>query len=401
MTNQRVSRVMKTIKSDKTPAQTTFGYFLRDTKDHNMTVLMDSGVYRHLSFSRNGSSDCKFELVTWPGHLSISGDMGSFTFSRLHDMFEFFRTDRRRRNLTKFDPEQTTNLGYWAEKLVAVDRYGFQELSGPKIKQHVLGYIEDEEYLKERYGEESWAEIKEEIDDLIEHIECRSNYEMQELVQEIYEFDKNGFQFTDFFENNLNDYTHHFMWACAAIAYGVQEYDLKRKAEAIHEVATINYPDGSHMPPLVGPTLARYYAKPDFRAMHLLPENRGAYLICGLNEEDTKKVESGEIRSHHSIWPKNCVPFDAATSYYLMGIYAYDGAGKEISEALASLMQTLPDRPVYADPATQDGLNWMHKNGFSKISGTGGAMKSSTKAIARDPQPQPAAKTKKSSSPSI
>ncbi len=34
-------------------------------------------------------------LSAWPGHPAYAGDMGSFVFARLDDMFQFFRTDRR------------------------------------------------------------------------------------------------------------------------------------------------------------------------------------------------------------------------------------------------------------------------------------------------------------------
>jgi hypothetical protein len=45
-----------------------------------------------------------FDVVTWPGHLSISGDMGCFVFTRVDDMFTFFRGH-----------EDAPNLGYSAK----------------------------------------------------------------------------------------------------------------------------------------------------------------------------------------------------------------------------------------------------------------------------------------------
>jgi hypothetical protein len=78
-----------------------------------MKVHRDDGIYRHLKFSRNGSNSYRFDLVTWPGYLSVTGDMGTWTFGRIADMFDFhgqpFRAAR------KF----LINPGYWSEKFEA------------------------------------------------------------------------------------------------------------------------------------------------------------------------------------------------------------------------------------------------------------------------------------------
>src|SRR4051812_7199267 len=85
--------------------------FLKDVERHKMSVKLSDGVYRHLRFSKPLDSNMWFELVTWPGYLTISGDMGTWAFSRITDMFEFFRS----RN----DGELEINSGYWSEKLQA------------------------------------------------------------------------------------------------------------------------------------------------------------------------------------------------------------------------------------------------------------------------------------------
>ena len=66
--------------------------FLKDVKNHGMEVRRDDGLYRHLIFRAPKDSWHQwFEVVTWPGSLAINGDMGSWCFSRIEDMFEFFR----------------------------------------------------------------------------------------------------------------------------------------------------------------------------------------------------------------------------------------------------------------------------------------------------------------------
>lgn len=71
--------------------------------EHVMTVLRDDGLYRHLRFSKPNTGSYRFDLLTWPGYLTITGDMGCYTFTRLPDMFEFFIG--------------YINTDYWAEKI--------------------------------------------------------------------------------------------------------------------------------------------------------------------------------------------------------------------------------------------------------------------------------------------
>lgn len=81
----------------------------RTIRAHEMTVLHDDGLYRHIRFC---SPDCNFywfDLITWPGHLTVNGDCGTFTFSRVEDMFGFFRGHR-------------INPQYWAEKICGETR---------------------------------------------------------------------------------------------------------------------------------------------------------------------------------------------------------------------------------------------------------------------------------------
>lgn len=87
--------------------------FKRDTESHSMLVENDNGVHRSLYFSEKGNAAYHFRIITWPGHLAISGDMGDFVFARTPDMFDFFRSK-----------EGEINIGYWAEKLTADSVFG-------------------------------------------------------------------------------------------------------------------------------------------------------------------------------------------------------------------------------------------------------------------------------------
>lgn len=66
-------------------------HFLKCVSEHNIEILRNNGVNRHIRFKKIGTTDAMFDIVTWPNHLCITGDYGSYLFSRIHDMFEFFR----------------------------------------------------------------------------------------------------------------------------------------------------------------------------------------------------------------------------------------------------------------------------------------------------------------------
>lgn len=112
------------------PNRTAKESFAEDITKHELTFCLDLPPYRSIYFKRPGSSAYRFNLVTWPGFLCYSGDMGCFTFHRLEDMFEFFRGDR-------------VNLSYWGEKLEAVDKYdGGTTYSPDKAKRYIVDDVE-------------------------------------------------------------------------------------------------------------------------------------------------------------------------------------------------------------------------------------------------------------------
>ena len=91
--------------------------FLLDTAFHRLEIIRDDGLYRHLRMKQPGTSCYYFDIITWPGYLTVTGDMGTWTFSRIADMFDFF------------GPWQDgINTGYWSEKLEAGAGYSACEL---------------------------------------------------------------------------------------------------------------------------------------------------------------------------------------------------------------------------------------------------------------------------------
>jgi hypothetical protein len=202
--------------------------FLKDVAMHEMHVLLDNGVYRHIRFKRPGTGCMHFDLITYPGHLVYSGDMGCYVFSRLEDMFQFFRTDREHLHRGE---KLAINLGYWSEKLRAVDggrhNPGAMEFSEDKfrrvINEYRIGWMRDNRY---RMGKDARRELWEAVDwcvlDKIDgdgRVAVNAAYEFSERIG------GRSFQFDDLFEHNFEQFRYHFIWCCYALAWGVQKYD--------------------------------------------------------------------------------------------------------------------------------------------------------------------------------
>ena len=201
--------------------------FLKDVSKHAMQILKDDGIYRHLRFASEGehSWNQHFSIVTWPGYLAFSGDMGCFVFSRLKDMFEFFRTR------PSDDPAKLfINTDYWAEKLVAVDNCGgstsgamqySEERFKKRVNEHVDEWIKDWELTNDQQGE-----LRQAIeDDVLRYGDDGEHKAHEVLLDFSCEIDGERFEFTDAWEWDLKVYTLRFVWCCYAIAWGIKEYD--------------------------------------------------------------------------------------------------------------------------------------------------------------------------------
>lgn len=188
--------------------QLTQERFLKDVTNHKLEVLLDNGVYRHLKFSNNGSSCYRFDLITFPGHLLITGDMGDLLFERVQDMFPFFRGDG-------------INPRYWEEKLQASDGDVTEidvEAFTQYVNEDVESYIEgmDDEDADELKSDVQWK-ILDMVDD---------STPIHEAYRLVSEYNDHGFSFTDYHDWNFKQYTVHYLWKLYAIVWGIQQYDL-------------------------------------------------------------------------------------------------------------------------------------------------------------------------------
>ena len=191
--------------------------FLKDTKDHKMEVIRAEGVNRHLRFRKPGTICYGFDIITWPGHLCITGDCGTYVFRRLEDMFQFFRSD------IVMDDGFRINPGYWAEKVLAKDvRHGIKRFSIERFAENVRTYFEDSEvFEKEGFAGECWKQIEKQM------LNCvSSEFEAYEAIQC---FECDGFRFEDFWEFDSQEFDFGFLWNLYAIVWGIREFDNAEK----------------------------------------------------------------------------------------------------------------------------------------------------------------------------
>jgi molybdopterin converting factor small subunit len=196
--------------------------FLNDVSTHEMHIIKDDGFYRHIRFKKPESIHFSFDLITWPGHLCFTGDMQTFIFSRLDDMFCFFRIDKKDFNYNK--DGLSINPSYWAEKLLAAPfsgrTSGFEEFSEEKFKSTIKEiydqYCHEEEDLSEEDKSNLWEEINENV------LNAENEYDAHRFAND---FSHGEFRLHDFWEHNLKDYTFHYIWACFAIVWGINKYD--------------------------------------------------------------------------------------------------------------------------------------------------------------------------------
>lgn len=195
-------------------------HFEGDIAKHEMQVIRDDGVNRHIRFKRPGTMAMHFDVLTWPGYLCYTGDMGTYVFSRLLDMFEFFR---RRESSEPY----RMDVRYWAEKLEAEDcADGSRRWSEKQFEKEVRAYFEratcDEDEWPQARKDALWAEIDEQV--------CTEASQGEAYAwAALSKFDHEGFRFDDW-ERDCKVWTHRFLWCCHALEWAIGTYDSAKSA---------------------------------------------------------------------------------------------------------------------------------------------------------------------------
>jgi hypothetical protein len=188
-----------------------------DTANHKLTILHDQGLYRHLYLSNPECGIAWYEIVTWPGSLTIKGDMGGYTFSRVDDMFKFFRG-----GAWKGEP----NPIYWSEKTTGGTR-ACMEYSEDHLREAVVSdFVNAVQagYAPRGLGKAIRAEI---LDEDLSHEDTARQ------IVDAFQFKK--FRFEDFYEHNCREFFYWFLWNCHAIILGINSYDnanVRQEAKA-------------------------------------------------------------------------------------------------------------------------------------------------------------------------
>lgn len=187
--------------------------FTKAVAEHEMRIVRDDGLYRNIRFQKPGTWFYGFDIITWPGHLCVAGDIGYYVFARLPDMFEFFRQDK----------DSRIDFRYWAQKVKASDTAsGIEEYSEEKFRENVLDYLE---------SRAASPKVRRQVERDI--LEC--GYDKDEAAYAIANFlpeSPTSFSFDDFWEYDSEDYTYQFLFCCYAIAWAIQQYDAAKSQEA-------------------------------------------------------------------------------------------------------------------------------------------------------------------------
>lgn len=202
--------------------------FLRDVKDHQLTVIHEDGVHRHLRFKRPGTMCMHFDLITWPGYLCYTGDMGTYVFTRVHDMLTFFRAEKPEEMFRYID------RSYWAEKVEAQDKGdGIKKFSEKKfnrvVMEHLVSWIrENRDTTTKEERRDLWDAV---VSEVIRADGDIGGYRKQIAANE---FDHRvndtvgSFWFRDFWESNTDEWTTRFNWCCLALRWAVSQYDAQK-----------------------------------------------------------------------------------------------------------------------------------------------------------------------------
>lgn len=188
-----------------------YGDFLRNAEGHQLEVLHDDGLYRHLRFKTPGSLLYHFDIITWPGSLVTKGDIADgYVFSRDVDMLDFFDEGQ---------PGGHINPSYWAEKLARGSR-DVEEFSQKEFRS----------WLRERLREASeWDEFQIAPDQVEELVNRRARL-VESVDDAIALLDECNIPWDYEDPQAWYDYRYHFILTLHAILWGAKKYHEHVKA---------------------------------------------------------------------------------------------------------------------------------------------------------------------------
>lgn len=194
--------------------------FQENTANHTLNIIKDDGVHRHLSFTNNGSSCYRFDLITWPGHLCITGDVETYVFQRVEDMFSFFKGSN----------EYGINPRYWAEKIINAGDSKWEKHSPELFEANVREWTDQWEFEDEGLKADVLNAVETEVLSCAEdeHAAYRAAFDFDDYLDE-------GYGFEDFFETSSKEYSFGYLWSCFAIVRGIEMYQATATDQPTNE----------------------------------------------------------------------------------------------------------------------------------------------------------------------
>lgn len=192
--------------------------FVEDVSEHQLTIMRDAGVYRHL-LCRNPKFDkmYAFEIITAPNLLLFHGDCGTFVFSRLHDMFQFFRSDCVRSDLP---------LGYWSEKIEAAPAGIDVMMYSQRLAEDSVQAVFDTWAQSQSLQGSELEHAQQELDDQI-LIHCDSLDALFDCIGTELEC---GYTF-DIVDVNYRTLHPAAIWCMYAIVWAIRQYDKAKESK--------------------------------------------------------------------------------------------------------------------------------------------------------------------------
>jgi hypothetical protein len=166
----------------------------RAFSEHVIECKHNDGVYRHFDCGKpGGGSSYRFFITTFPGTLTVTGDIGDLMVQRVYDMFEWA-------------PDSVRSFEYFAEKVVA----GKVKVYDPEL------VMEEIESLREQASEED----KKLINDLIMYVDPS---DMHYTAYHIY--NSGLFNGCDF--PNFETWDSNFLWCREAVEWFFENMERK------------------------------------------------------------------------------------------------------------------------------------------------------------------------------
>lgn len=199
----------------------TLESFLKDVASHELTMNLDSGVFRDITIQRPGCSEMHYNITTRPGHLMFTGDMGDFIFQRTNDMFGFFRPQSG----------HYINPGYWKEKVEAgvVSEFDL-DTANSSVQGYLTNFLEDLD-LSDPEDREKSKKALEVVNDFISGTQGSGEFDFWNEINSWDADEAGGLDLVDFFEAPTTKSTFHYIWCCYAIVHAIKLYDEYKAQE--------------------------------------------------------------------------------------------------------------------------------------------------------------------------